>query len=88
MDHAKSAPCDFDPISREAGKESLSDADPLPHPLLESPEIAEPTTAVEAVRYLFLAKELRRLGQAQAADRWYDLAVAWLERFSASHDDH
>ncbi len=46
-----------------------------------------PTTAVEAVRYLFLAKELRRLGQTHAADRWQAKAMSWLERLSEPSDD-
>ncbi len=44
--------------------------------------IEEPSTAVEAVRYLLLARELRQLGQEAAADRWQSQANAWLDRFS------
>ena len=48
--------------------------------------IEEPSTAVEAVRYLLLARELRRLGQEAAAERWQSPANAWLERFSNASD--
>ena len=86
MDHTKLAPCELGATNSEAHK-------PLPvRPSTtagspESPEIPEPATAVEAVRYLFLAKELRRLGQADAADRWHAKAVAWLGRLSSSDDE-
>jgi hypothetical protein len=43
-------------------------------------DIDEPTSAVEAIRYLYLARELYRLGQVQAADRWHAKAMVWLDR--------
>lgn len=55
--------------------------DPLPSQEDPSPA-GEPSSAVEAVRYLFLSRELRRLGQVEAADRWQAKAVAWLGRVS------
>lgn len=48
----------------------------------EASSMEEPSTAVEAVRYLLLARELRQLGEEAAADRWQSQANAWLERFS------
>ncbi|MCR4413700.1 MAG: hypothetical protein NUV77_14870 [Thermoguttaceae bacterium] len=37
-------------------------------------------SAVEAVQCLFLARELRKQGQAEAAARWEARAAAWLGR--------
>ncbi len=37
-------------------------------------------SAVEAVQCLFLARELRKQGQAEAAARWEARAAAWLRR--------
>lgn len=61
------------------GVEAASDVSSIADP-------SEPITAVEVVRYLFLAKELRRQGQPLAADRWQAKAMAWLERFSTPTD--
>ena len=79
MDQTKLAPCHHGSTAREADTSLSVSAGPTVD-ALESSEIEEPTSAVEAVRYLFLAKELRRLGQAPAADRWQAKAIAWLAR--------
>lgn len=86
MDHTKLAPCDLTPPSRAEGPHLPNGADPTSDPT-GSVGIKEPTTAVDAVRYLFLARELRSLGEAQAADRWQAQATAWLERLSLSNDE-
>ena len=82
MDQAKLAPYDHGSTVRKADTCLSVGADPMPH-ALELSEIEEPASAVEAVRYLFLAKELRRLGQDSAADRWQAKAMAWLARLDS-----
>ncbi len=43
-------------------------------------EWPEDISAVEAVRCVFLARELRKLGQTEAAARWEARAAAWIRR--------
>ena len=86
MGHSKLASSDFAPSDQMAYKRTHASTDPMSC-IPVSPDAEEPANAVEAVRYLFLAKELRRLGQTQAADRWQAKAAAWLNRLSASGGD-
>ncbi len=42
-------------------------------------------SAVDAVRCLFLHKELQHLGHKAAGGRWRDKAMSWLEQVSAAN---
>lgn len=86
MDQIKLATCDIGPTHSEASA-SLPASAETPARTQDSADIAEPINAVEAVRYLFLAKELRRLGQGHAADRWQAKATAWLQRLSSRENE-
>lgn len=83
MDQTKLAPYDLGPT------DSVADGSPISAEPSVQPGSADDkaVSAVEAVRYLFLAKELRRLGQSQAADRWQAKATAWLQRLSSGESE-
>lgn len=86
MDQTKLAPHDFNPIHRRTDDRLPTIPESTPTPQV-TPDVEEPASAIEAIRYLFLARELRGLGQTHAADRWQAKATAWLARISPPTDD-
>ena len=72
-------------INQQTDSQLPISGEPAPDPPLPA-DAEEPSSAVTAVRCLFLAMELRRLGQPHAADRWQAKAMSWLERLSTPGD--
>jgi hypothetical protein len=85
MDQTKLAACGLSPVNRGTDCHlpirAVSEPDSL-----ATLDFEEPTNAIEAVRFLLLAEDLRRLGQSRAAERWQAKAQAWLAHLSAPSD--